>query len=490
MANTATKIKAGKFILEEIRPNVWELKKSGKMVVPGQIYGSRGIIDHLIADVKEGKSWNALQQVYDVAHLPGLQKAAMAMPDVHPGYGFPIGGVGAFDWKTGVVSFAGVGFDANCGVRDMVLPLTRKDILKKQKQALDALYDNVPAGLGSKGDIRLTSDEIDEVLVGGAEFAIRRGYGFKSDLKFIEENGKVAGAKPENVSDKAKQRQFRQVGTLGSGNHYMEIQYVHKIYDEKAAKAFGLVKDGAVLSFHTGSRALGHQVGTDYLKALHDASIKYKIPIRERELVCAPITSKEGQQYLSAEFAAFNCAFANRQALSHLARKALSKVFSISEKDIKTLYDVGHNTCKIEKHGNKKLLVHRKGATRAFGPGRSEIPTPYRKIGQPVLIGGTMGTSSFILAGTEKGMKDTFGSACHGAGRRMSRHQAIKSWRGEDVLNRLKKQNILVRGHGWKGLAEEAPDAYKDVQDVINVMHATGIATKVAELKPLVCVKG
>tara|TARA_Y100000310_G_C20676235_1_gene813231 strand:- start:1079 stop:2530 length:1452 start_codon:yes stop_codon:yes gene_type:complete len=483
-------MKVRDFTLTEIEPNVWELKKTGKMVVPGRIYGSKGIIKHLTDDVKLGKEWNALQQVYDVAHLPGLQKASFAMPDVHPGYGFPIGGIGAFDWNKGVVSFAGVGFDANCGVRDMILPLTKKDILKKQKLAMDTLYEMVPAGLGSKGDFRLSSGEIDDVLIDGAKFAVQRGYGFKEDLKFIEENGTVAGAKPENVSTKAKQRQFRQVGTLGSGNHYMEIQYVHKIFDEKAAKAFGLEKDGAVLSFHTGSRALGHQVGTDYLKELHNASLKYKIPIRERELVCAPITSKEGQKYLSAEFAAFNCAFANRQALSHLARKALSKVFGVDEKEIKTLYDIGHNTCKIEKHNNKKLLVHRKGATRAFGPGRKEIPTAYRKIGQPVLIGGTMGTSSFVLVGTNKGMKDTYGSACHGAGRRMSRHQAIRSWRGEDVLTMLKKKGILVKGHGWKGLAEEAPDAYKDVQEVIDVTHNTGIATKVAELKPLVCIKG
>jgi len=290
------KIKAGNLVLEEKEPNVWELKKTGKMIVPGRVYGSQAIIDHLIADVKAGKDWNALKQLYNVAHLPGLQKAAMAMPDVHPGYGFPIGGVGAFDWETGVVSLAGVGYDANCGVRNMTMPLTKKDVLKKQKLILNALYDTIPAGLGSKGDIRLTPTEIDDVLIDGAEFTIERGYGFKEDLKFIEENGKIAGAKPENVSDKAKQRQFRQVGTLGSGNHYMELQYVHKIYDEAAAKAYGLEKDGVVLSFHTGSRALGHQVGTDYLKTLHDASIKYKIPIRERELVCAPITSKEGQQ--------------------------------------------------------------------------------------------------------------------------------------------------------------------------------------------------
>ena len=483
-------MKVGNYNLSEIEPNVWEIKKTGKMVVPGRIYGSKKILDHLISDVKLGKEWNAMKQVYNVAHLPGIQKASFAMPDVHPGYGFPIGGVGAFDWKTGVVSFAGVGFDANCGVRDMILPLTKKDIQKKQKLALDTLYDIVPAGLGSKGDFRLSTSEIDDVLRGGAEFAIERGYGFKEDLKFIEENGKVSGAKPENVSLKAKQRQFRQVGTLGSGNHYMELQYVHKIYDEAAAKAFGLEKDGAILSFHTGSRALGHQVGTDYLKSLHEASLKYKIPIRERELVCAPITSKEGKKYLSAEFAAFNCAFANRQALAHLARKAIKKVFGVGEKDIKTLYDIGHNTCKIEKHNGKKLLIHRKGATRAFGPGRKEIPTKYRKIGQPVLIGGTMGTSSFILVGTDKGMKETYGSACHGAGRRMSRNEASKSWRGEDVLQRLKKKGILVKGHGWKGISEEAPDAYKDVQEVINVMHNTGIATKVVELKPLVCVKG
>jgi tRNA-splicing ligase RtcB len=490
MADEAIK----EFEMKEVEKYKWVLPKTGDMLVPGVVYGDKEIIAHLINDIKLGKEWNALKQVKNVACLPGIQKASLAMPDVHPGYGFCIGGVGAFDIKTGVISVAGVGFDINCGVRTLKTNLTLKDIEAKKDVLADTLYKMIPAGLGSKGDIRLSFAEIDEVLVKGAEYCVKQGYGTKDDLKFIEENGKVKGALPENVSEKAKERQFRQVGTLGSGNHYLEVQYVDEIYDEEAAKVYGLSKGQVVVSIHCGSRALGHQIGSDYLKILDAAARKYNIPIRERELVCAPFDSDEGRKYFSATNCGINCAFANRQALSHLTRKAFSKALGTDEAEIKTFYEIGHNTCKLEKHaidGKKmELIVHRKGATRAFGPDREEVPDKYRKIGQPVLVGGTMGTHSFILHGTKLGMENTFGSACHGAGRLMSRNQALRQWRGAELVAELGRRGIIVRGHSLPGVAEEAPDAYKDVSEVVDVMHNAGIAGKVVKLKPLISIKG
>lgn len=383
---------------------------------------------------------------------------------------------------------------SNCGVRTLTTPLMKEDIEKDKQKLADVLYETIPAGLGSTGDIRLTKDEIDEVLVKGAEFAVAQGYGFKEDLKFIEENGRIANAKPANVSDLAKRRQFKQVGTLGSGNHYLEVQYVDEVYDEKAASVFGLKKGQILVSLHCGSRALGHQIGTDYLKELEAASKKYKIPIREKELVCAPFSSPEGQKYYTAINCGINCAFANRQALAHLTRTAFNKALAVEEKEIKTFYEIGHNTAKLEEHTvdgkKKKLIVHRKGATRAFGPGRKEVTDTYRKIGQPVIIGGTMGTSSFILHGTTLGMEETFGSACHGAGRIMSRHQAKNEFWGENIIKELAKKGIVIRGHSKGGVAEEAPGAYKDVEEVINVMHNSGIAKKVVRMKPLISIKG
>jgi tRNA-splicing ligase RtcB len=468
----------------------WELPKMGNMLVPGRIYGDDKIIKHLTDDVKAGKEWNALRQIENVACLPGIQKASLAMSDVHPGYGFPIGGVGAFDTEEGVISVAGVGFDCNCGVRTLKTELSKEDVEKKKSELADALFDEVPAGLGSTGDIRLSVDQIDEVLVDGAEYAIENGYGFKEDLEFTEENGKVKGANPENVSRQAKQRQFKQVGTLGSGNHYLEVQYVEKIFDEKVAGAYGLREGQVLVSIHCGSRALGHQIGTDYLKTLEAASKKYKIPIREKELVCAPFSSEEGQKYFSAVNCGINTAFANRQAIAHLTRKAFNKAIGVDEESVSMLYDIGHNTAKLEKHGKEKLLLLRKGSTRAFGPGREEVPKAYRDVGQPVLVGGTMGTQSYILHGTQQGMDETFGSACHGAGRNMSRQEAKRSWKGEELVKELAKRGILIRGHSLAGVAEEAPGAYKDVDDVVNVMHYAGIAKKVAVVKPMISVKG
>jgi len=480
--------------VKEVEENIWEIPQEGEMQVPGRIYADKPLMDHLLEDIKQGKEWNALKQIKNVACLPGIQKYSLAMSDVHPGYGFCIGGVGAFNLENGVISVAGVGFDCNCGVRALATPLFKKDIEKVKEKLAEELFKSIPAGLGVKGDIELSKEQIDEVLVNGAEYAVNQGYGFKEDLEFIEENGKILGAKPENVSDKAKARQYKQVGTLGSGNHYLEIQYVDKIFDEKVANAYGLKKDQVIVAIHCGSRALGHQVGTDYLKVLDDASKKYKIPIRERELVCAPFKSPEGQKYFSAVNCAINCAFANRQALSHLTRKVFCKIFGLGEKEVKVFYDIGHNTCKLETHDvdgkMKQLLVHRKGSTRSFGPGRDEIPEKYRDLGQPVLVGGTMGTQSYILHGTEKGMHETFGSAIHGAGRNMSRNQAKRQWRGTEIIENLAKKGIIIKSRSMPGIAEESPNAYKDVDEVVNVMHNTGISKKVVQVKPMISIKG
>ncbi len=480
--------------VRQVSEYVWEIPKTGDMLVPGRIYANRSIIDQLIREQPKAKEWNSLIQVRNVACLPGIQKFSLAMADIHPGYGFPIGGVGAFDTKDGVIMVAGVGFDCNCGVRTMTVGLNRAEVEPKKEELAEVLFREIPAGLGSKGDIRLNRREIDDVLRNGALFAIRRGYGLEGDSEYIEENGCIKGAKPENVSDRAKQRQFRQVGTLGSGNHYLEVQYVEEIYDEEAARVFGLEKDLVVVSIHTGSRALGHQIGTDYLLKLKRASQKYKIPIREHELVGAPIESPEGQEYISAMFCGINCAFANRQAIAHLTRKCFCKVLGIEYASIKVLYDIGHNTAKFERHTvdgrDKLLLIHRKGSTRAFGPGNPAIPAAYRSVGQPVLVGGTMGTYSFILSGTEKGMAETFGSTVHGAGRLKSRKSAKREYWGEKIIKGLRQEGIVIRAHSLAGTAEEAPGAYKDVEEVVNVMEGAGVNRKVARLRPMVCVKG
>lgn len=483
-----------RMVLKQVEPYVWEIPPYGDMRVPGRIYGDREIINSLVDDVKKGKEWNALVQIVNVAALPGIQQASMAMADVHPGYGFPIGGVGAFDMDEGVVSVAGVGYDINCGVRTLRTELTREEIEPKKAALADVLYQTVPAGLGSTGDIRLSLKEIDKVLVQGAEFVLRRGYGIDGDLEYIEERGCIGGANPAVVSRKAKERQFKQVGTLGSGNHYLEVQWVEEIYDDRVAAAYGLFPDQILISIHSGSRALGHQIGNDYLPRLEQASRKYGIPIRERELVCAPVNSPEGQEYLSAVNCGINCAFANRQSLAHLARIGFQKALGVRPDRILTLYEVAHNTAKVETHEvngvTKKLVVHRKGATRAFGPGHPELPDAYREVGQPVLVGGTMGTYSYILHGTELAMRETFGSALHGAGRMLSRRQAKKKYWGGDVIQELAERGIVIRAHSRAGVAEEAPGAYKDVEQVVDVMHEAGIIRRVARLRPLVCIKG
>lgn len=472
-------------LLNKVGDYQWEIPKTEGMTVPGIIFASEELVLDMDEKVKE--------QITNVAYLPGLQKASMAMPDAHWGYGFPIGGVGAFDpEENGVICMGGVGFDISCGVRTLRTDMTREEIKPKLDNLVDVLFNTVPAGLGSKGDINLSLEQIDEVLLGGAEWAVEKGYGRKEDLEYVEERGKINGADPSNVSLKAKQRQFRQVGTLGSGNHYLEIQYVEEVYDEEAAKVLGLEKDRITVAIHCGSRALGHQIGMDYLKELGIAAKKYNIPIRDRELACAPITSPEGQRYFSAMNGGINCALANRQAIAHLVRESFDKV--LPEAKIRMLYDISHNTCKVEDHivdgKKKKLYVHRKGATRAFGPGRPEVPKDYMKIGQPVLIGGTMGTYSYILVGTELGTEKAFGSACHGAGRAMSRTKAKKQWRGENIIELLAQKGIIVKAKSHAGVAEEAPGAYKDVTKVVDAVHNAGLAKKVVRVKPLACIKG
>ena len=483
--------------LRKVTDYLYEIPKKGDMLVPGRIYADRETAENLLKDFegkKTGSFTPALKQVANVACLPGIVKASLAMADIHPGYGFAIGGVGAFDMEKGVISVAGVGFDINCGVRVLKTPLHRKDIEPIKETLANQLFRDVPAGVGSTGEIKLKEEEIDELLVKGSGFVVGRGYGFPDDLEYTEERGCVKDARPQNVSHRAKQRQFKQVGTLGSGNHYLEVQWVEEIYDEKAAKVYGIEKDQILVAIHCGSRALGHQIGTDYLKTLEEASRKYGIPIRDRELVCAPIKSEEGERYLTAVNCGINCAFANRQAISHLARASFARITGIKPEDIKLLYDVAHNTCKIETHTvdgrEKKLLIHRKGATRAFGPGRPEIPLAYRSVGQPLLVGGTMGTASYILRGTEKGMEDCFGSAVHGAGRALSRMQAKRQWRGSEVIAELKEKGIIIKSRSKSDVAEEAPLAYKDVDKVVNIMHNAGVNHKVARLKPLLCVKG
>ena len=467
------------------RVNLWTIEKQKDMNVPAFIYGDNEIINELRADYK--RDWSATRQIINVASLPGIQKGMLAMSDVHPGYGFPIGGVAAFDVEEGVVSMAGVGYDINCGVRTMITNLTKNDLEPKKKAIISELFNTVPAGLGKPGKINLEINKVDELLVNGAPYVVEMGYGTQDDLIHSEEKGVIKGANPSNVSFKAKKRQYNQIGTLGSGNHYLELQIVDKIFDEGAAKAFGLFQDQVIISLHCGSRGLGHQIGSDYSTQLVRASQKYNLPLPDKELGSAPIKSIEGERYISAVNCGINAALANRQVIAHLVRQAFKRIF---DDDISQLYDVGHNTCKFEVHNGKEVLVHRKGSTRAFGPGHPQIPNKYRRLGQPVLIGGTMGTSSYILTGTELGMKETFGSACHGAGRSMSRKAAKKKYWGKTVVQDLAQKGIIVRAHSFAGVAEEAPGAYKNVEHVVNTMHDAGVVNKVVQVLPVGVVKG
>ncbi len=480
------------FELKQVQQTEWILPKTGKMRVPGRVFADPEMIESLRAEVSG--EWSALRQIRNVASLPGIVGAAIALPDVHPGYGFPIGGVGAFDPDEGVVVVGGVGFDINCGVRLMRTPLHRDEVKDRLKTLADDLYRTVPAGLGSTGKLKLSLAEIDRLLVAGARYVIDRGYGLEDDLEFIEEGGTIAGADPGAVSRRAKERQFRQVGTLGAGNHYLEVQYVEEIIDPEAAEAYGLHEDQIVISIHTGSRALGHQIGQDYLKEMEQATRKYGIEVPELELVCAPISSPEGKGYLSAVAAGANCAFANREVIGHLVRESFARVFDLQPEEVRLVYDIGHNNAKFEKHivdGELRiLLVHRKGSTRAFGPGREESPEPYRKVGHPTLVGGTMGTASYVMRGTDVGMEKTFGSGVHGAGRAVSRRKAAKRYFGKEIEREMSSRGIVLRAHSMRGVAEEAPSAYKDVEQVVNAAQAAGINRLVARLRPLAVIKG
>ncbi|WP_455212027.1 RtcB family protein [Kaarinaea lacus] len=470
---------------KQIDETTWQILPIGNMRVPAIIYADKHLMQAMDQKVYE--------QITNVASLPGIVDAAYAMPDAHWGYGFPIGGVAAFDPEEGgVISAGGVGFDISCGVRTLHTGLHINDIEKRKTSLADELYRTVPAGVGSTGHIHLNQKEMNAMLRGGAQWAVERGYGREEDLQRIEENGCMAGAEPVEVSDKAKKRQQDEMGTLGSGNHYLEVQRIVDIYDEAIASVFGVQQGDVVISIHCGSRGLGHQIGTEFLKQMAMCASQYKIILPDRELACAPLNSPIGRSYLGAMRAGINCALANRQIITHLTRQAVHSLFPNAT--LSLLYDVSHNTCKLESHvvnGEKrKLFIHRKGATRAYGPGHADVPPALRSAGQPVLIGGSMGTCSYILAGTKESEQKAFSSACHGAGRSMSRRQATKQWRGHALIEELASRGIIIRSPSLRGVAEEAPLAYKDVSAVVESADRAGLARKVAKLEPMICIKG
>jgi tRNA-splicing ligase RtcB len=477
--------------IEKVNDNLWEIPKSGGMLVPGKIYTSEKMLEGTLQNDE------ALKQVVNVAHLPGIQKYSLAMPDIHWGYGFPIGGVAATDINDGVISPGGVGYDINCGVRLARTSLSYESVQNKIQKLVENLFKDIPTGVGASGAIKkVNASEIKKILRDGSEWAVSNGFGSQSDIELTEENGKLKDADPDCVSERAIERGMDQAGTLGSGNHFLEIDFVEDIFDENTAGIFGLFKGQIVIQIHTGSRGLGYQVCDDYLKILVNAEKKFSFRLPDKQLACAPIKSNEGQDYLHAMRAAANFAWNNRQVIMHLARNSFKRTLSISDAELEfeLIYDVCHNIAKIEEHeidGEvKKVCVHRKGATRAFPPGSKFIPEKYRSVGQPVLIPGDMGRYSYIAVGTEKAMRETFGSSCHGAGRVQSRHQALKEAKGRNLVEELTKKGIVIQAKGYKTIAEEMPHAYKDVSEVVDVMHYAGISTKVAKLKPLGVIKG
>ena len=472
-------------LLTRVSDYTWRIEPHGEMRVPAILYADEKLIREMDEKVYE--------QSCNVAMLPGIVQAAYAMPDAHWGYGFPIGGVAAFDPNEGgVVSAGGVGFDISCGVRTLLTGLRKPDVEAKKPDLADGLFRDIPAGVGSTGHLHLSPAGMDAMLKGGAKWAVEQGFGWPEDLQRIEEYGCMQGAKPEHVSERAKKRQKDEMGTLGSGNHYLEVQFVTTVYDEQIANVYGLQEGDVVVSIHCGSRGLGHQIGTEFLKSMVLSASQHGIQLPDRELACAPINSDLGQKYLGAMRAGINCALANRQIITHLTRQVFTRL--IPEAELRLLYDVSHNTCKEETHeihGNKRrLFVHRKGATRAFGPGHPAIPEPLRQVGQPVIIGGSMGTASYILAGTQESEQQAYSSACHGAGRAMSRHQAKRQWHGRALIDELADRGILIRSPSLRGVAEEAPGAYKDVSAVVDAADKAKLARKVARLEPLACIKG
>ena len=473
---------------EKIAPYTYRIPRQGKMRVDAVFFASKEVLKDL-----EAENYASLQQLMNVATLPGIVEPALAMPDIHWGYGFPIGGVAAFDPEEGgVVSPGGVGFDINCGVRLLASHLTLEDLLPRQKELADTLYRLVPSGVGSeRRDVRFSKRELKEILKEGAGWLVKRGYGYPEDVRFIESQGRLPWANPDKVSERAFERGAPQIGTLGSGNHFLEVQYVDEIYDEEAAEAFGLFKGQITVLIHTGSRGLGHQVCQDYVERFLKAAPRYSIELVDKQLAAAPIKSPEGQDYLQAMAAAANFAFANRQLIAHFVREAFEKVgFTPRDHGLRVLYDLAHNNAKFEEHRGRRVLVHRKGATRAFSPGHPEVPEEYRRVGQPVLVPGDMGRYSYVLAGTEKAMAVSFGSSCHGAGRKMSRHQAKKVARERNLVKELAERGILVRAATRATVDEEMPEAYKDVSLVVEAVEGAGIGKKVARLRPLIVVKG
>ncbi len=478
--------------LEKIDDYCWRIPmyKSG-MRVPGTVFANVDLLEKMKTD-------RTLQQCVNVAHLPGIYTHAITLPDGHEGYGFPIGGVAATDYDEGVISPGGVGYDINCGVRLVTTNLSEKDIRPKLVQLTNTIFENVPSGLGSRRkDFTVSQSDLDRVATEGVQWAIHKGLGWPEDVEHCEENGCMKNADPDKVSSNAKNRGLTQIGTLGSGNHFLEIQKVDKIIDSETAKTFGIEHEGQVtLMIHCGSRGFGHQICSDYLRVMERSVQKYKIVLPDRELACAPGKSEEAQDYYQAMACAVNYAFVNRQTILHWVRQSFQQVFNQDPQKfgLKLVYDVAHNIAKIENHlvegGRKKVWVHRKGATRAFPPGHSEIPSDYRSAGQPVLIPGSMGTSSWLLVGTEKAMQTTFGSTAHGAGRMMSRSAAKRNFWGGDIKKALEKRGIYVRAASAVVLAEEADPAYKNVDVVVEVSDKVGIATKVARFVPIAVVKG
>lgn len=487
--------------LNKITDYKFEIPKNYKseMNTSGIIYVSEAMLESVTKDM-------APEQVANVATLPGILGNSMAMPDIHWGYGFPIGGVAAMDADEGIISPGGVGYDINCGVRLLRTNLTVDEIKPNTRNLVEAMFKNVPSGLGSKGKVHINFSQLDKVLENGAAWAVENGYGWEEDLEYLEEHGNMAGADPSLISHKAKQRGLPQLGSLGAGNHFLELQIVNKIFDKSAADCLGLTHEGqVVVMIHTGSRGCGYQICDDQIRELSRhfekdgnkfVSREYNIRLLDRQLVCAPVNSKPGTNYFKAMKAAANYAWANRQMITHWVRQSFEEVLkrSADEVGMEIVYDVAHNIAKLEEHDiegkRRKVYVHRKGATRAFGPGAPEIPAKYKSFGQPVLIPGDMGTSSYILLGTQNAMTETFGSTCHGAGRIMSRHAAINKFRTDAIINSLREQGIYLKATSRKVVAEEAPGAYKNVDNVVDVTHGAGISLKVAQMRPLGVVKG
>ena len=478
--------------LEKLDDYRWRIPQSYErgMRVPGLIFADERLLKDIQGD-------QALQQVVNVAHLPGIVKASMAMPDMHWGYGYPIGGVAAFDPDDGgVISPGGIGFDINCGLKLMKTDLTEEEVRPRLKTLIATLFNTIPCGVGMHGDIRFSGKEAERVMTRGAQWAVAQGYGTQEDIAHTESQGRLEGADPSGVSARATERGKSQLGTLGSGNHFLEVQVVDTIFDGQAADVFGIAPGQVLVMMHSGSRGFGYQVCDDYLEVMERAMSAHGISVPDRQLACAPIQSEEGQRYLGAVRCAANFAWANRQCLMHLARTAFERVFGKTweQLGLSLIYDVAHNIAKFERYRingeEKTLCVHRKGATRAFPPGHPEIPEDYRAIGQPVIIPGDMGRNSYLLVGTQTAMDESFGTVCHGAGRVMSRAQAVREAHGRSIEQELEHQGIIVMGRGRKGIAEEQPKAYKDVNDVVNVVHHAGLAKRVARMRPMGAIKG